>query len=150
MPLPALSIDAGRAEHAAHAPCLAARVEPCNVRPAGFPAAKNGLSCPPVLLHFLHYFYSSIPSSGTEKAPRLQMQGAPNMRHARLALRLHPRNVTNRRSDTLVLLHFLHYSHSFNPSPNTEKAPRHHALTRGSSGKTRTYNPSVNSRMLCH
>ena len=31
-----------------------------------------------------------------------------------------------------------------------KKAPRLHALARGSSGKTRTYNPSVNSRMLCH
>ena len=49
--------------------CLAACVEPCNVRPAGLPAATNGLSCAFVLMRFLHYFHSFISSSGTKKRP---------------------------------------------------------------------------------
>ena len=89
MPLPALSINTERGKHVSRAPCLAACVEPCNVRPAGLPAATNGLSCAFILLHFLHYFRSSIPSFRHKKRQGLKCSRAKHASRTRgFALRL--------------------------------------------------------------
>ena len=180
---------------------LALRLEPCMARTQDV-GQRGRTTIDVVLLHFLHYFLLLHPIFPAQKSAGASNAAAPNMRHARLALRFRPRNVTNRQSDTLVfctfciiscssnpsfrhkkstgasnagaanmrharlclaasslyvtngrsgtliLLYFLHYSMS-HPS-NTEKAPRLYALARGSSGKTQTYDPSVNCRILCH
>ena len=116
----------GRSKHAHHG--FALRLRPCNVRPAVIPAATNGLSCAFVLLHFLHYFHSFIPSSGTKKAPGPQMQPRQTCA-SRLALRLEHCNVrpvsfpadTNGLSCASVYCTYCIISYSFNPSFHHKK-----------------------------
>ena len=87
MPLPALSINTERGKHVSRAPCLAACVELCNVRPAGLPVATNGLSCTSV-----YCIFCIIPSpypSGTKKRQGLKCSRAKHASRTRgFALRL--------------------------------------------------------------
>ncbi|HIV29978.1 MAG TPA: hypothetical protein IAB20_03600 [Candidatus Pullichristensenella excrementipullorum] len=72
-------------------------------------------------MRFLHYFHSSIPSTGTEKAPGLQMQPLQTCA-SRLALRLElcmaRTQDVSQRGQTIInvaLLHFLHYFSLLHP-----------------------------------
>ena len=83
-----------------------------------------------ILLLFLHYS-PFLHRFFRHKKRRTSNAGAPNMRPARLALRLEPCNVqptnfpaaANGLSCASVFMRFLHYFHSFIPSSGTEKAP---------------------------
>ena len=80
------------------------------------------------LLHFLHYFSLLPPHLPAQKSARASNAGAPNIRHARLALRLEPcmartQDVGQRGRTTIdvVLLLFCIISLSSIPSSGTEK-----------------------------
>ena len=91
----------------------------CTLRalPCGFILTCHGRIIMRVhLLHFLHYFSLLPPHLPAQKSARASNAGAPNIRHARLALRLEPRKARTqdvgqrgRTTIDVVLLHFLHY-----------------------------------------
>ena len=109
--------------------------------PCGFVLAMSLTDNQTHLFFALSALFPAPPThpSGTKKAPGIQMQALQTCA-SRLALRLEPckartQDVGQRGRTTIdvVLLHFLHYTHSFLPLlQRTEKAPRHHALARGS------------------
>ena len=98
------------------------------------------------LLHFLHYFSLLPPHLPAQKSARASNAGAPNMRPARLALRLEPcmartQDVGQRGRTTIdvVLLHFLHYFLLLHPIFPAQK----------SAGASNAAAPNIRHARLC-
>ena len=119
--------------------------------PCGFVLALSLTDNQTHLFFALSALFPAPPThpSGTKKAPGLQMQALQTCASRALLIGfIIAMSLTD--DQTCLFIALSAFFLLLHPISNTEKAPRHDALARGSSGKTRTYNPSVNSRMLCH